>query len=66
MRLSDLLALRSVPAAGVYLSLTRRCPLHCAHCSTRSTMRSEQHGGERFLALVDSFSAEDRPAAVLI
>ena len=66
MRLSDLLALRSVPAAGVYLSLTRRCPLHCAHCSTRSTMRSEQHGGERFLALVDSFSAEDRPAAVLM
>src|SRR3954465_8971444 len=66
MALPDLLALRSVPAAGIYLSLTRRCPLHCAHCSTGSTMRSEQHDGGRFLALVDSFSADDHPAAVLM
>ncbi|WP_328914124.1 MULTISPECIES: radical SAM/SPASM domain-containing protein [unclassified Streptomyces] len=37
MHLAEYLALRPVPAAGVVLSLTGRCTLRCAHCSTDST-----------------------------
>jgi pyruvate-formate lyase-activating enzyme len=61
MHLVELLSLRSVPAAGVSLGLTRRCPLKCAHCSTSSTMKSEQFPAEMFARFVDTFRADDRP-----
>lgn len=61
MHLVDVLSVRTVPAAGVTLGLTRRCPLHCAHCSTRSTLDSEQAPAEMFERFVDSFGPEDRP-----
>ena len=64
MHLSQLFEIRADPAAGVYLSLTRRCPLHCAHCSTRSTPHAEQHSAEPFLRLVASFRPEQRPQVV--
>jgi organic radical activating enzyme len=64
VHLSHLFAVRADPAAGVYLSLTRRCPLHCAHCSTRSTPHAEQHSAEPFLRLVDSFRPDSRPDVV--
>ncbi len=64
MHLSELFAIRADPAAGVYLSLTRRCPLHCAHCSTRSTPHAEQHPAEPFLRLVASFRPDLRPEVV--
>jgi organic radical activating enzyme len=64
VHLSELFAVRADPAAGVYLSLTRRCPLHCAHCSTRSTPHAEQHPAEPFLRLVASFRADERPDVV--
>ncbi|MDX6549025.1 MAG: hypothetical protein QOG33_2575 [Gaiellales bacterium] len=64
MHLSELFAIRADPAAGVYLSLTRRCPLHCAHCSTRSTPHAEQHSAEPFLRLVGSFRPDLRPEVV--
>lgn len=35
-------AQRHVPAAGIYVCITRKCPLGCAHCSTNSTMDSEE------------------------
>jgi len=64
VHLSQLFEIRSDPAAGVYLSLTRRCPMHCAHCSTRSTPHAEQHPPEPFLRLVASFRPDERPEVV--
>jgi len=61
MHLMELLGWRSVPMAGVSIGLTRRCPLHCAHCSTRSTMDSEEHAPELFERFVDSFRTDDHP-----
>ena len=45
VHLADYLAIRAVPAAGVSLALTRRCPLNCAHCATNSTV--DERGGAR-------------------
>jgi organic radical activating enzyme len=64
VHLSELFAARADPCAGLYLSLTRRCPLHCAHCSTRSTPHAEQHPAEPFLRLVGSFQPDERPDIV--
>src|SRR5450631_489178 len=61
MHLVELLAWRNVPAAGVSIGLTRRCPLHCAHCSTNSTMTSEEHAAGMFERFVDSFNEANRP-----
>jgi pyruvate-formate lyase-activating enzyme len=66
LHLVDALSLRSVPAAGVSLALTRRCPLHCAHCATRSTMSSEEAPAEMFRRFVGSFRPDDRPELVAI
>lgn len=66
MRLAEILALRPVPAAGVFLALTRRCPLRCAHCSTDSALSSEEHDATPFRRLVESFTAEDRPELILM
>lgn len=41
MRLAEIIELRPVPAAGLLATLTRRCPLNCAHCSTSSGPRGE-------------------------
>ncbi len=61
MHLIELLGWRSTPAAGVSIGLTRRCPLHCAHCSTNSTMDSEEHPPEIFERFVDTFRVDDHP-----
>ena len=66
MELAELVGLRPVPGAGLLLTLTRRCPLSCAHCSTSSTMAGEEPGAEELLRFVGSFTAEDRPEAVLL
>ncbi|MYU21048.1 radical SAM protein [Streptomyces sp. SID8352] len=66
MRLSDLLRLRPVPGAGLLLTLTRRCPLSCAHCSTASTMSGEEPDGGHLLRFVGSFGAADRPEVLLL
>ena len=64
MHLSDLLALRPVPAGGVFLTLTRRCPLTCAHCSTNSMLSSEEHDAEIFRRFVSTFTVDDHPTFV--
>lgn len=66
LHLVDYLALRSVPAAGISLALTRRCPLSCAHCATNSTFTSEEAPAEMFVRFVDSFTVEDHPQALAI
>jgi organic radical activating enzyme len=64
MHIADMLALRPVPAAGVFLTLTRRCPLTCAHCSTNSMMDSEEHAAAIFERFVATFSPSQRPELV--
>lgn len=66
MHLVELLSLRSVPAAGVSLGLTRRCPLSCQHCSTSSTMSSEQSPAEMFVRFVDTFGVGNRPEVLVM
>lgn len=66
MHLMDLLALRPVPAGAVFLALTRRCPLACAHCSTNSLLSSEQHSADLFLRFVDTFTPDNRPEVLLL
>ena len=66
MNLDEILVLRPVPAAGLFLSLTRRCPLACAHCSTQSLMTSEEHPSDLFLRFVDTFTTTDHPELVLM
>jgi len=66
MHLVDILALRQVPAAGLYLSLTRRCPLSCAHCSTNSSLAGEEHAATGFVRLVESFTPTCRPEVLVL
>lgn len=64
MHLAEMAVRRAVPSAGVFLALTRRCPLSCAHCSTESAMDSEEHAPWPFLRLVASFSVQEHPEFV--
>src|SRR5439155_25487398 len=66
MHLMDVLALRPVPAAAVFLALTRRCPLSCAHCSTNSMLASEEHPGDIFVRFVSTFTPDNRPELILM
>lgn len=66
MHLAEIAALRSVPAAGVLLALTRRCPLSCAHCSTESSDAAEQYPGVPFRRLVGSFASWQRPEVIVM
>ncbi len=66
MHLMELLSLRYVAGAGVSFGLTRRCPLHCLHCSTESTLLSEQHDENIFIRFVNSFTPNSRPEVILM
>jgi organic radical activating enzyme len=66
MHLVEILSHRQVPAAGLYLSLTRRCPLTCAHCSTNSSLASEEHEAAIFRQLVESFTPSCRPEILVL
>ena len=61
-----MLELRPVPAAGVMVGLTRRCPLHCAHCSTASTMHSEQGPAGPMLRFVEGFGRTQPPEVLVL
>ncbi|MGW3263822.1 radical SAM protein [Streptomyces sp. NPDC001056] len=66
MELTEFMGLRPVPCAGLLLTLTRRCPLGCAHCSTSSTARGEEPDAEQLLRFARSFTADDRPEVVML
>ena len=66
MHLVELLAYRSIPAAGVSIGVTQRCPLHCDHCSTNSTMQSQQLPANILKQFVDTFELGDRPAIMAL
>jgi organic radical activating enzyme len=64
VHIASMLALRPIPAAGVFLTLTRRCPLTCAHCSTNSLLTSEEHSAAIFADFARSFTSADHPELV--
>ncbi|AUG78990.1 radical SAM protein [Kitasatospora sp. MMS16-BH015] len=66
MELAELVGLRPSPGAGLLVTLTERCPLSCAHCSTSSTMRGGQPGSAELLRFVGSFGPDDRPELMLL
>ncbi|MGW3165841.1 radical SAM protein [Streptomyces sp. NPDC001142] len=67
MELAELIGLRPVPAGGVLVTLTRRCPLRCAHCSTGSAPEvREEPGAEALERFVSSFTAADRPEVMML
>lgn len=67
MELAELIGLRPVPAGGVLVTLTRRCPLRCAHCSTGSAPEVREEPGARALErFVSSFTAADRPEVMML
>ena len=61
MHLVELLARRTVPAAGVSIGVTRRCPLSCAHCATNSSTSSEEIAADVLVRFVSTFGSEDPP-----
>ncbi|WP_245173498.1 radical SAM/SPASM domain-containing protein [Streptomyces aureus] len=66
MRLAEIIALRPVPAAGLLATLTRRCPLSCAHCSTSSGPRGEDTPGDALRRFVGGFAPADRPEVLML
>ncbi|MEU6537789.1 radical SAM protein [Streptomyces sp. NPDC047000] len=67
MELAELVGLRPVPCGGLLVTLTRRCPLSCAHCSTDSSpAAAERPDPEQLLRFVGSFGVHDRPEVVML
>lgn len=67
MELAEFIGLRPVVGAGLLLTLTRRCPLSCAHCSTSSTMAAgEEPDADRLLRFAGSFTRSARPEVVML
>lgn len=65
MHLVDILKLRQVTLSGIYICLTRRCPLSCEHCSTNSNPFSNEFPDPSYLErFVDSFE-ETKPPQIL-
>lgn len=66
MRLAEIIALRPVVAAGLLVMLTRRCPLHCAHCSTASTMTAAHTDADALRRFFATFRPGRRPEVVML
>lgn len=66
MRLAEIIELRPVPAAGLLATLTRRCPLSCAHCSTSSGTRGEDTPAAALRRFVGGFTARNRPDVLML
>jgi len=66
MHLAELLAHRTVPAAAVYMAVTRRCTLGCRHCSTMSDRDSPQMPAASLLRFTGTFTTADHPKFMLL
>ncbi|WP_328873960.1 radical SAM protein [Streptomyces sp. NBC_00287] len=64
MHLAEVLRLRAIPAAGVCLEVTRRCPLKCAHCFTNSSMASPEPPADRLLRFAGTLAR--RPPSIVL
>ena len=66
MQLAEIVTLRPRPAAGLLVTLTRRCPLSCAHCSTSSGPRGEDTPAGALRRFVGGFTPGDRPELLML
>ncbi|QMU73260.1 radical SAM protein [Streptacidiphilus sp. P02-A3a] len=66
MHLAELLGRRSLPASAVFLAVTRRCPLHCGHCSTTSGTDGEEQPAALLRRFVETFTPADHPEFLLL
>lgn len=66
MELAEIIGLRPLTCAGLLVSVTRRCPLACAHCSTASALSGEQLDGRSLLSFVATFTPWDRPEVIML
>ncbi|MET9220846.1 radical SAM protein [Streptomyces sp. NPDC003300] len=66
MELAELMTLRPEPGAGLLLTVTGRCPLHCAHCSTAATMAADEPDADRLRAFVSTFTPAEHPAVLMM
>ncbi len=66
MHLSEIIALRTVPASALCLGITQRCPLSCRHCSTNSTLGGADLSEAPFRRIVGTFTEDSRPDLVVM
>ena len=64
--LDSIVRLRTMTAAGVYVCITRQCPMECSHCYTDSHPNAKGNVNERhLLAFVRSFCSGEAPKWIL-
>ena len=66
VHLSEIVALRTAPAAALCLGLTQRCPLSCRHCSSNSTLGLADLSEAPFRRIVGSFTEDSHPDLVVM
>ena len=66
MRLADMMALRQTIGAGLLVTVTERCPLHCAHCSSASLARGRQLDEADLLRFLGTFGPDCRPEVLML
>ena len=66
MQLAEIIGLRPVACAGLLVTLTRRCPMSCAHCSTASTMADGHVSRAALLRFFGTFRPAGRPEVVIM
>ena len=66
MRLAELMSLRQTIGAGVLVTLTERCPLSCAHCSTDATRQGRDLDRGALLGFLRTFTPDSRPDVLML
>ncbi|MET8945802.1 radical SAM protein [Streptomyces sp. NPDC004542] len=66
MRLAELMSLRQTIGAGLLVTVTERCPLSCAHCSTAATIRGRDLDGAELLRFLGTFAPGCRPEVLML
>lgn len=64
MELAELIAARPVPCAGLLLTVTPRCPMSCAHCSSSATSGGTDPEAAGLRRFVESFATSPAGPAV--
>ena len=66
MRLAEIMACRRTVGAGLLVTVTERCPLHCAHCSASATRHGRSLERAALLRFLGTFGARCRPEVLML
>jgi hypothetical protein len=66
MRLAEIMALRQTICAGALVTLTERCPLRCAHCSSSSGPSGRELDGAALVRFGRTFTSDCRPEVLML